>query len=90
MRFAVQLECGQIVGALLLVSVGGPLADKIGEFAFEFLDAPIHRLGGKDIPVGFSPILENSTLPQTADVLNHEPAYFATNLYPLILTQDFR
>jgi 2-oxoisovalerate dehydrogenase E1 component len=54
----------------LFQGFGAEIAAQIGEFAFEFLDAPIHRLGGKDIPVGFSPILENSTLPQTEDVLN--------------------
>ena len=48
---------------------GSEIAAQIAEFAFEFLDAPVRRLGGKDVPVGFSPILEETTLPQNQDVL---------------------
>jgi len=48
---------------------GAEIAAQIAEFSFEHLDAPVHRLGGKDVPIGFSPILENNTLPQNKDVL---------------------
>jgi len=48
---------------------GSEIAAQIAEFVFEHLDAPIHRLGGKDVPIGFSPILEENTLPQNDDVL---------------------
>jgi 2-oxoisovalerate dehydrogenase E1 component len=48
---------------------GSEIAAQIAEFVFEHLDAPIHRLGGKDVPIGFSPILEEITLPQNNDVL---------------------
>ena len=48
---------------------GAEIAAHIAENAFEHLDAPVHRLGGKDLPIGFSPVLEDATLPQNKDVL---------------------
>jgi 2-oxoisovalerate dehydrogenase E1 component len=48
---------------------GSEIAAYIAETAFEFLDAPVQRLGGKDVPIGFSPILEEITLPQISDIL---------------------
>jgi 2-oxoisovalerate dehydrogenase E1 component len=48
---------------------GAEIAAQIAEFSFEHLDAPVQRLGGKDLPVGFSPVLEDNTLPQNKDVL---------------------
>jgi 2-oxoisovalerate dehydrogenase E1 component len=47
---------------------GSEIAAQVAEFAFEHLDAPIKRLGAKDVPVGFSPVLEETTLPQTEDI----------------------
>jgi 2-oxoisovalerate dehydrogenase E1 component len=49
---------------------GAEIAAQIAEFAFEYLDAPISRLGAKDIPIGFNPVLEETTLPQNYDVSN--------------------
>ena len=48
---------------------GSEIAAQIAEFVFEHLDAPVQRLGGKNVPIGFSPILEENTLPQNKDVL---------------------
>ena len=39
------------------------------EFSFNYLDAPITRLAGKDVPIGFSPVLEDEILPQTEDII---------------------
>ncbi len=47
---------------------GAEIAAHIGEFAFEFLDAPVRRLAGSDTPVPFSPVLEELALPQTNDI----------------------
>jgi 2-oxoisovalerate dehydrogenase E1 component len=42
---------------------GGELASIISEEAFEFLDAPIRRIGSEFTPVGFNRILEAAILP---------------------------
>jgi 2-oxoisovalerate dehydrogenase E1 component len=54
----------------LFQGFGAEIAARVAEFAFEHLDAPIQRLGGKDVPIGFSPVLEESTLPQVQDVID--------------------
>ena len=41
----------------------------ISRHLFEWLDAPVYRLGAKDIPIAFSRILERATLPYEEDVL---------------------
>lgn len=47
---------------------GAELAARIMEEAFEFLDAPVARLGAKDVPVPYCKDLENAVLPQPADI----------------------
>ncbi len=54
----------------LFQGFGAEIAAQIAELAFESLDAPVQRLAGKDVPVGFSPVLEENTLPQNKDVLS--------------------
>ncbi len=44
---------------------GGEIAALITEEAFEFLDAPVRRLGSTFTPVGFNRILEGAILPNT-------------------------
>lgn len=53
----------------LFQGFGAEIAAQIAELAFEYLDAPVQRLAGKDVPVGFSSVLEDNTLPQNKDVL---------------------
>jgi Pyruvate/2-oxoglutarate dehydrogenase complex, dehydrogenase (E1) component, eukaryotic type, beta subunit len=36
---------------------------------FEHLDAPVKRVGAKNVPVAYSPDLEEAILPQSSDVL---------------------
>jgi 2-oxoisovalerate dehydrogenase E1 component len=47
---------------------GGEIASYIGEELFRDLDAPVRRLGSKDIPVGFAKPLEQATLVNADDV----------------------
>jgi 2-oxoisovalerate dehydrogenase E1 component len=47
---------------------GGEVAAVISEKAFQYLDAPVVRLGSKDTPVPFSKILEAAVLVQESDV----------------------
>ncbi len=42
--------------------LGGELAARIAEFAFEYLDAPVKRLASLDTPVPFAPPLEKAFL----------------------------
>ena len=43
--------------------VTGELASRIADEAFDYLDAPVKRLGAMDVPVPFSPGLEPETIP---------------------------
>lgn len=47
---------------------GGELTASITENVFEYLDAPIVRVGSKDVPVGFAKEYENEILPNKDDV----------------------
>lgn len=53
----------------LFQGFGAEIAAGIAEHAFQHLDAPVQRLAGLNLPIGFSPILEDATLPQNRDVL---------------------
>jgi pyruvate/2-oxoglutarate/acetoin dehydrogenase E1 component len=48
--------------------VGAEVAALIAEEAFEDLDAPIRRLTAPDVPIPFSPPLEQAVLPQLDDM----------------------
>lgn len=47
---------------------GAELAARIGELAFEYLDAPVRRLASLDTPVPFAPPLERAFLPGEDDL----------------------
>lgn len=46
--------------------VTGEIASVIAEGAFYYLDAPVKRLGAMDVPIPFSPALEDLTVPTAA------------------------
>ena len=48
--------------------VGAEVSALISEHAFEDLDAPVRRLTAPDVPIPFSPPLEQSVLPQPDDM----------------------
>lgn len=52
----------------LTAGFGGEIASTVAEQAFEWLDAPVRRLGAKDTWVGYAPALEDAALPNTSDV----------------------
>jgi 2-oxoisovalerate dehydrogenase E1 component len=56
--------------APLLGGFGGEVASFISEQAFEWLDAPVRRLGALDCFVPFAPNLEAVVLPSLEDVLS--------------------
>lgn len=48
---------------------GAELAARIQAELFDHLDAPILRVGTMDVPIPFSPVLEDFVLPKAADVI---------------------
>ncbi len=48
---------------------GAEIAARIADELFEFLDAPVRRLAGKDVFVPYHPLLEDAVLPQPADIV---------------------
>ncbi|MCB9137454.1 MAG: alpha-ketoacid dehydrogenase subunit beta [Caldilineaceae bacterium] len=51
-----------------LAGLGGEIAARIAEKAFEWLDAPVRRLGGLDTPIPFSPPLEDAYRPNALKI----------------------
>ena len=49
--------------------VAGEITARISEQAFEWLDAPILRVTAADVPLPYSPPLEDYVLPQTSDIV---------------------
>jgi pyruvate dehydrogenase E1 component beta subunit len=43
--------------------ITGEIASLIADEAFDYLDAPVKRIGAEDVPVPLTPVLENSTIP---------------------------
>ena len=53
----------------LRYGVTGELTSLIGEAAFDYLDAPVRRIGAAGLPLPFSPTLEAATIPTVADIV---------------------
>jgi pyruvate/2-oxoglutarate/acetoin dehydrogenase E1 component len=81
LRTLVPLDCDAVLAAVrktgkVLVAheatasagVGSEVATLISEHAFEHLDAPVRRLCAADVPIPFSPPLEQAVLPQLDDM----------------------
>jgi len=48
---------------------GAEIAARIADELFEFLDAPVRRLAGKDVFIPYHPAQEDAVLPQPADIV---------------------
>lgn len=57
--------------------VTAEIASVIAEGAFYHLDAPVKRLGALDVPIPFSPVLEDLTVPNVATVTAAAESLFA-------------
>jgi len=49
--------------------IGAEIAARIMEHAFDYLDAPVARVSGKDVPMPYAANLEKLALPSTAEVI---------------------
>jgi pyruvate dehydrogenase E1 component beta subunit len=70
------LESVEKTGRLLIVhqacitsGFGAEIAAMVGQEGFEFLISPIHRLGALDVPIPFSPVLENYVVPNEQKIV---------------------
>ena len=48
---------------------GGEISAIIAEEFFDYLDAPVARIGALDTPVPFAPVLEQYYMPNAADII---------------------
>ena len=55
--------------ACLTGGFGGEIAARVGQELFDYLDAPVTRIGAKDVPIPFSPVMESFVLPQVSDII---------------------
>jgi pyruvate dehydrogenase E1 component beta subunit len=53
------------------LGIGAELSAMVAESdAFDYLDAPIVRLGGAECPIPYNPMLEKQAVPQTDDIVS--------------------
>ncbi|MBY0510577.1 MAG: dehydrogenase E1 component subunit alpha/beta [Rhodospirillaceae bacterium] len=50
--------------------LGAEIAAEINERAFDWLDAPVTRLGGRDVPTPFNANLERAVVPSAKDIIS--------------------
>ncbi len=48
---------------------GGEIASVIAEEAFDYLDAPIKRVAGRNVPIAFNEVLEKKAIPDVEDII---------------------
>jgi len=56
--------------------VTAEIASVVSEKAFYYLDAPVYRLGAMDVPIPFSPVLEDQTIPNAGAVIKAAGQWF--------------
>ena len=55
--------------AVTRMGFGAEIAAVVGEQAFDWLDAPVERVGAKFAPLPFAPVMEEYVVPHAGDVL---------------------
>ncbi|MCB1538239.1 MAG: pyruvate dehydrogenase complex E1 component subunit beta, partial [Alphaproteobacteria bacterium] len=53
----------------LYAGIGAEIAALVNEHAFDYLDAPVARVGAKDVPLPYAANLEKLALPQIEDIV---------------------
>lgn len=57
--------------AVKTLGIGAEISAMVAESpAFDFLDAPIVRLGGAEAPIPYNPVLENAAVPQLPEIID--------------------
>jgi pyruvate dehydrogenase E1 component beta subunit len=56
--------------AVTRMGFGAEIAAVVGEEAFDWLDAPVERVGAKFSPLPFAPVMEEYVVPHAVDVLD--------------------
>jgi pyruvate/2-oxoglutarate/acetoin dehydrogenase E1 component len=49
--------------------IGAEITARVQEAAFDYLDAPIHRVAGKNVPIPYNELLERAALPGKEEVV---------------------
>jgi len=62
-------------------SVASDIAARLSELCFDWLEEPILRLGGEDIPIPVSPALEKASIP-SADLIHDTALWLVTRKAP--------
>jgi pyruvate dehydrogenase E1 component beta subunit len=62
-------------------SVASDIAARLGEVCFDWLEEPILRLGGEDIPIPVAPALERASIP-SADLIHDTALWLVTREAP--------
>ncbi|MBI4285674.1 MAG: alpha-ketoacid dehydrogenase subunit beta [Chloroflexi bacterium] len=55
--------------AVRFCGLGAEIAATVTEMAFDYLDAPVKRIGAPSVPIPFAPSLENAVLPGARDIV---------------------
>jgi pyruvate dehydrogenase E1 component beta subunit len=55
-----------VTEAVVTGSVASDIAARVQEMCFDWLEEPVLRLGGEDIPIPVSPALERGSIPSAA------------------------
>jgi len=70
-----------VTEAVVTGSVASDIAARLGELCFDWLEEPILRLGGEDIPIPVSPALERGSIP-SADLIHDTALWLVTRKAP--------
>ncbi len=65
-------KTGRVITVSEACKTGGfsaELTSRIVEDCFDYLDAPVIRLAGADVPIPMSPVLEKAAIPQMEDIV---------------------
>ncbi|MDX2143963.1 MAG: pyruvate dehydrogenase complex E1 component subunit beta [Rhodospirillaceae bacterium] len=62
-------RCVTVEEGWAMSGIGCEIAAQIMEQAFDYLDAPVARVAGKDVPMPYAANLEALALPQVADII---------------------